>query len=536
MSRTGTCSLVLALAAVSWAPSAVATQAPGKGEKKRQPKFTLGKETTYVKGPLTKDGYVDYVTALNQRLSKGVTPENNANVLLWKAFGPHPERSTMPPEFFKWLGMPAPPERGQYCIGRGQYVAEHLKLETRKEANEVYAQLKRAKLRPWTAKQYPHVASWLKANEKPLSLTLEAARRSHYFLPRVPKGDDGLSGTVLPSISTCRELANALAARAMLRVGEGRYDEAWQDLLTCHRLGRLVARGGFFIEVVVGITIDMGARRADLAYLERAKLSTQQLKDRLRDLERLPPLPAGADTVDFGERCLFLDTLMTVVRDGPRALERLSRLANFEFEPVKPRPIEPAVKRAFEQVDWDRALRNANQLYDRMAAAMRLKGRAERAKRLDRILGEVKGLKAKALTVEELGKLLSGPGQTPETRGKLIGDFLLSLPSAVPNVSIAWDRQEQTQRNLHLAFALAAYRKDHGRYPAKLEALAPKYLPQVPQDLFSGKGLIYRPTEKGYLLYSVGPNGKDEQGRSWDSNPPGDDVAVRMPLPELRRK
>ena len=85
--------------------------APGKGEKKRKPKFTVGKETTYVKGPLTRDGYVDYAAALNQRLSQGVTPDSNANVLFWKAFGPHPEQATMPPEFFKWLGY-RPPERG----------------------------------------------------------------------------------------------------------------------------------------------------------------------------------------------------------------------------------------------------------------------------------------------------------------------------------------------------------------------------------------------------------------------------------------
>ena len=60
------------------------------------PKLPLGKDTTYVTGPLDKDGYVDYAAALNERLGKGVTPANNANVLLWKALGPHPEGATMP--------------------------------------------------------------------------------------------------------------------------------------------------------------------------------------------------------------------------------------------------------------------------------------------------------------------------------------------------------------------------------------------------------------------------------------------------------
>ena len=100
----------------------------------------------------------------------------------------------------------------------------------------------------------------------------------------------------------------------------------------------------------------------------------------------------------------------------------------------------------------------------------------------------------------------------------------------------ACDRDEQVQRNVQVAFALAAYHRDHGDYPAKLDDLAPKYLAAVPDDLFSGKALVYRPTDKGYLFYSVGVNGKDEGGRSFNDDPAGDDLPVSMPLPELKGK
>ena len=106
---------------------------------------------------------------------------------------------------------------------------------------------------------------------------------------------------------------------------------------------------------------------------------------------------------------------------------------------------------------------------------------------------------------------------------------------AIRQVQNAFERAEQTNRNLHLAFALAAYRHDHGSYPEKLDDLAPKYLPAIPDDLFSGKALIYRPDEKGYLLYSVGVNGKDDGGRTYGDDPRGDDLRVRMPLPELKK-
>jgi len=70
--------------------------------------FTVSPQTTYVTGPLDKDGYVDYVTALNERLGKGITPEKNANVLICQALGPHPEGSILPAEYFQWLGIDPP--------------------------------------------------------------------------------------------------------------------------------------------------------------------------------------------------------------------------------------------------------------------------------------------------------------------------------------------------------------------------------------------------------------------------------------------
>src|SRR4051812_40283297 len=143
-------------------------------ETKRKPKFTIGKETTYVTGPVDADGYINYAAALNERLGKGITPADNANVLLWKAFGPLPEGKRMPPDFFKWLGIPEPPERGDYFISQTHFLREQLKAEPGDRADEIYAQLDRATQRPWTAKAYPELAAWLKANERPLALVVEA--------------------------------------------------------------------------------------------------------------------------------------------------------------------------------------------------------------------------------------------------------------------------------------------------------------------------------------------------------------------------
>jgi hypothetical protein len=123
----------------------------------------------------------------------------------------------------------------------------------------------------------------------------------------------------------------------------------------------------------------------------------------------------------------------------------------------------------------------------------------------------------------------------PERRGEMIGNIMIGLMlPAFDKIQSAAERFEQEQRNLHLAFLLAAYQQDHGRYPEKLDELVPKYLVNIPNDFFSDKPLIYRPEGKGYLLYSVGPNGTDEEGRGPDDEPRGDDLSVRMPVPEPR--
>ncbi|HYT92655.1 MAG TPA: hypothetical protein VEL76_28320 [Gemmataceae bacterium] len=499
-------------------------------EKKPRPNFTVGKETTYVDGPLTKDGYIDYAAALNKRLSVGVTPENNANVLLWKAFGPHPNGETMPPEFFKWLGY-EPPERGEYFTDLHGYLRTHLKVDPEKQPMSIDEIFDRVSERPWIARQYPEVADYLKANAKPLALVVEATRRSHYFSPLVPTGDAGLLSALVPGVQKCRQLAHALTARAMLHLGEGRDDEAWQDLLACHRLGRLVGRSATAIESLVGIAIDTIANHADLVYLERSKLNAKQLAERLRDLQRLPPMPTMADRVDLGERFVFLDCVLSVASGRDAVLGGIAA--------GQRKALTPKDKEALASIHWDLALRNANRWYDRAAAAMRLQDRAAREAALKELVqdADIRGVHASKLRKQMIADALLGKAPTPQALGESIGDVLIGLlMPAVTKLQHASDRTTQRAANLHVAFALAAYQRDHKRYPMKLEALAPAYLPQLPQDIFSGKALVYRLTPNGYLMYSVGVNGQDDQGRSADDEPPGDDLTVRMPLPEPRKR
>src|SRR5207237_9049582 len=103
---------------------------------------------------------------LNERMRRGVTPENNANVLIWKALGPRPERRPPPPEFFELMGIEAPPEKGDYFINLPRYVKEKLEIDSAEESKEIDDQVTPSMRRTWTPTEQTKLATWLKANEK----------------------------------------------------------------------------------------------------------------------------------------------------------------------------------------------------------------------------------------------------------------------------------------------------------------------------------------------------------------------------------
>jgi hypothetical protein len=47
----------------------------------------------------------------------------------------------------------------------------------------------------------------------------------------------------------------------------------------------------------------------------------------------------------------------------------------------------------------------------------------------------------------------------------------------------------------------------------KLEELVPTYLPEVPVDPFDGKPLRFRQLESGFVIYSVGKDRQDDEGK-----------------------
>ncbi|MFC1580160.1 ankyrin repeat domain-containing protein [Thermodesulfobacteriota bacterium] len=76
---------------------------------------------------------------------------------------------------------------------------------------------------------------------------------------------------------------------------------------------------------------------------------------------------------------------------------------------------------------------------------------------------------------------------------------------------------------MHLALAVTAYYANNGYYPNRPEDLTPDYIREIPIDPFDGKPLKIRASDKGLILYSIGPDFNDNRGETENKFPHGKD-------------
>ena len=528
-------------------PSAAGKPAAEQPAKPRAA-ITISKETTYITEPLRPDGYPDYVAALNQRCSRGVTPENNAVVLILNVCGlPHNYSEHVfeadRRKYFQMLGIAPLSEKGDCYIDLQEY-AKHSPvwrrlLDTPFEDNKSLFNQESATLkRPWSRQEFPFIVAWLAANEKPLSILIEASKRPRFFDPIVP-GHDMNQVYMLSPDHFCPSMLywgwlaypdyiRALLTRAMAKLYDGKTDEAWEDILACHRLARLVGQGPMSGSAIVADGIDGKVLYSDRVLLGNARLTADQLAGMRKDLDELPPMPRMADKFDIGERFPCLDWALKCQRKGLATLKKcLTRAAGFHSD----KKCHEAAKATLDLIssnagiDWDIVLRTVNSCFDQIVDAQCKPTRSERAKTWRNV---------EDVILARAGSPYDPRSNLKEVYSKRIGLAFFFTEYLPESGTIADDRTAMTLDVTKLAFALAGYCADHGVYPEKLADLTPQYITAFPKDVFDNDAdLHYVRQDSGYLLYSVGPNGRDDGGKGTDDLKKGDegwdDIVVQMP-------
>ncbi len=150
--------------------------------------------------------------------------------------------------------------------------------------------------------------------------------------------------------------------------------------------------------------------------------------------------------------------------------------------------------------------------------------------------------RAAALGNEPAGEAL--PALTELDRrnpfGPTLGPAYLDMHRSAPLTLL-----EQLYRNLlhrdaslratQIMIALSAWRAEHGRWPASLAELVPRYLPSLPDDPYCGRAFGYRVGPDGsYVLYACGDDLEDDRGREATRQGPPPDPGGDLVFPQPR--
>ena len=517
------------------------------------PKITVSKETTYVTGPLRPDGSVDFIAAINERCSQGVTPENNAAVAFWQAVGPKGIKAEVRDRYFALLGVAELPETGEYLVSFDGFlpIFKGRKLNSGenspddawvKETNE---QFSRSQETLWIKDEFPVVAALLAHNEKPLQKLVEASKMPQYFSPLVVgDGESLIHVELILGMPELREVTRQLAARAMLRIKSGDFDGACEDTSAIYRLTQGYAKGPFLVDRLVAIICQNHADAAAVMLSQQSTIGSGRLKAIQAEVSQTSLLPPITALWDKGERLFELSFVIDLASGNGRnkALnsdgEWYMSLGDESHKRVY-RALRKVLRR--DDIDFNEVLRCRNAMTDRALLAMKADCYRNRMEALARL--EREATKAGTRAADEV---LSIQWEREPPTAQIATRQFASLVNAPGHLGFAFtggiraDARQRMQRQLVLiAFALARYQREHQKYPESLSELQPSYLDKLSTDIFNGdRPLQYKTDRKGYLVYSLGFNGKDDEGRGVGDNVVSgenqemtnwDDIAISTP-------
>ncbi|MGL6076195.1 MAG: hypothetical protein ACRC8S_18730 [Fimbriiglobus sp.] len=470
------------------------------------PKLPYSKENTFFTGPLDAEGWFDGHQFYLKLITDGVTPQNNAYAKLLEAIGPKDGSYPRPQVFFDRLGVPAPPEMGDYYQSFYQWFKAR---NPDADASKLFEQESGASDRLWTEDDYPLLAAWLKDVSGPLDIALEAAERPKWFVPfeKLIRGEVKISPFDFgggSDLMILREYAGALAVRSNYHLAQRDYEASWKDIRTMYRFAAIPMAYQNSVRVLIAVAIQARADAAFVQLINAPKLDAKTLQAIEAEWQQCTLPKLDPKQYLMMERCIALHSLSDALR----------------FEAKKDAKSQAAVEKYRTSPACLAMLRSMQTNIGRVEKILALPDHQARDKMM-------KAIDTPSL-LDSLNVLGEMQGAAVPGIAGLTLDITQVMPRAILKVLLAYDRGVQQRRNITVAIALKKYQLATGRFPEKLDDLKPTYLIEIPNDLFIEKPLQYTRTEKGYKLYSVGLNHKDDGG-VLDNDKKADDITIIHP-------
>lgn len=504
---TGTLLGLLAILASAYA------QNPPAAAKPDPVLVTISEKTTRSTAPLKPSGYPDFLEAVNLQAKGKVTPETNGAILLVRALGPYGvSPGEQQAEFYKQLGIEPLPENHQRHVFHYDFVKDLKESElpppTDEEKNieEDYDRIEARRTRveldfehcgehPWSAKEYPLVARWLKEQESSFAQLDRLREYPEAYLPQITGlRERSLVASEIPFMQIIRLFSLDLRIRAMNSLERGKTDAAIDDLERMFILGGYLQKKQDLVSQLVCFAIRGMMHPLVNQLALNTRLDSPQLERLQQLIEKHYPVSKApfADSIDQGERRIMIEVVCRFAEFGPGGNEE------------KPMPLKSR-----QNLDYDLILNHCNAYYDRLVEIARLEDPEKRGQAL---LQHEKELHEDSKNAKSPARVLMLK-LTQTGRSTLVAEQILLLLTPALHAAHQAEQRNSMRRELwQLSLALERYRRKHGEFPKRLEDLAPQFLARIPSDGFTGKPLKYQSDGKGVLVYSVGHDLEDHHG------------------------
>ena len=284
--------------------------------------------------------------------------------------------------------------------------------------------------------------------------------------------------TLFPYYSQFRGLARLLRLKGEVEAAKGDYDAAMQSWLDAMQMGEMIPHGSPLIGMLVGIACEAIGRRP---VWEKGldHLTSAQAKASIQRLEAIQAM-----------RLPFADTVQE---------EKWG--------------IQASLIEAFNRPDWRHKMQETTADKDNNGTIERWSGQIMLS-----FYGRGRILKNMTAYMDASIAQARQPYALHLAQPPIPSDPISQMIAPIFAQARIKEVESHTQNSLLLvALALRAYHEDKKAYPATLAELAPTYLKRLPDDPFALKGgFRYRKQGEKFVLYSVGPDAKDDGGKPID--------------------
>jgi len=334
------------------------------------------------------------------------------------------------------------------------------------------------------------LTDWLDDSRGAVEKLREGARCAGYWAnyhTDETRLDKDLVGNAMKILPGYRRLAFTMRWQIRRQADDGNVEAAMSDAIALSKFGSHLQAHGLLIEQLVGIAIEALAHGEIFSILERTAVHSHILNSTYQQLEEQFGRQEAVISLE-AEKVFWYDAIQRGFTDDGQGNGRL--LA---------RGLPFVVTENLTDNLWN-------------IVSFNFPDREEMVAEIERYYAEFDNVLS--ATPRRLHDKPADERQTNH-RVKIAPVLLKHNTPAYTRVSALTWRVKTDRQALLTVIAALRYEKAKGRYPADLNGLIEAgYLKTLPLDPYSNEPLVYRRTDDNFILYSFGPNLKDDGGIS----------------------